>query len=201
MSQEIKQSPLNRARKDKFILVFDLPPILKQIASKYTRNNKTILPDSVQFSIKQVTMPGITVKGTAARFAGDTLYLSTHSKDPYPPVSLKFNVDSGYNNYFTIDRWLNLLHDQYNGRYNAENLGVDDNFSDYQTDMTLYALDEYDKKVASFKYTKAFPTSIDDLDFDQTATDDMELECGFTFLFSQRHFEIIGGDRFNATLA
>lgn len=197
---EIKQSYLNKSRKDKFLLVFDLPPILKQIARKYTRNNKRVIPDSVQFSIFSTTIPGITVKGVPARFAGDTLYLSTHSKDPYPPVNVKFAIDSGYNNYWVIDRWINLLHDQKTGRYNENNLPIDGNFADYQTTLTVYGLDEYDKKVIKFNYTKAFPTSLDEIVYEQNSTGDMEIVCGFTFLFSQLHKELVGGDRYDATV-
>lgn len=200
MTTPIKQSILNKSRKDKFLLVFDLPPILKQIASKYTRNNKRVIPDSVQFSIFGTTVPGITVKGVPARFAGDTLYVSTHSKDPYPPVNVKFTVDSGYNNYWVIDRWLNLLHDQKTGRYNEGNLPIDGNFADYQTALTVYGLDEYDEKVIKFNYTKAFPTSLGEIVYDQKSDNEMELTCDFTFLFSQLHKELIGGNRSDTTL-
>lgn len=193
--RQIKQSVLNKSRKDKFLLVFDLPPILKQIASKYTRNNKRIIPDSVQFSIFATTIPSTTVKGTPARFAGDTLFVSTHSKDPYPPVEVKFAIDGGYNNYWTIDRWLNLLHDQKTGRYNEDNLPIDGNFADYQTTLTVYGLDEYDERVIKFDYTKAFPTSLHEIVYEQNSTGEMELVGGFTFLFSQLHKELIGGDR------
>jgi hypothetical protein len=199
MSELIRQSPLNKARKDKFLMVFDLPPVLKQIQSKYNRDNKTLLPDTVQFSIYGTVVPGVTVKGVPARYAGDTLYVSSHSKDPFPPVNIKFKVDSGYNNYFVIDRWLNLLHDEKTGQYNQGGIPIDGNFADYQIDMTVYGLDEYDNKVIKFIYTKAFPTSIDELSWDETATGDMEMECGFTFVFSQRRVELIGGTRPNFT--
>lgn len=191
---------MNRARKDKFLLVFDLPPILKQLASKYTRNNKRVIPDSMQFSIWGTAVPGVVVKGTPARFAGDTLYVSTHSKDPYPPVNIKFTVDSGYNNYWVVYQWLNLLQNEKTGVYNQGNLPIDGNFNDYQTDLTLYGLDENNEKVIQFKYTKAFPTSMDGLEYSDRDTGEMELECGFTFLFSQMHINLIGGDRFDQTL-
>ncbi len=199
MSVEIKQSLLNKARKDKFLMVFDLPPVLKQIQSKYNRDNKTLLPDTVQFSIYGTVVPGVTVKGVPARYAGDTLYVSSHSKDPFPPVNIKFKVDSGYNNYFVIDRWLNLLHDEKTGRYNESGIPIDGNFADYQIDMTVYGLDEYDNKVIKFIYTKAFPSSLGDLEYDEQADNDMEMVCDFTFLFSQRRVELIGGDRPNFT--
>lgn len=206
MQQEVKQSFLGRARKDKFLLVFDLPPILKRIQSNYMRNDQTVIPDSVQFSLYETMVPGVTIKGTAARYAGDTLHVSTHSKDPYPPVNVKFKVDSGYNNYWTIYQWLNLLHDQKTGQFNELDIQVDGNFSDYQTDISLYGLDEYSgendfKPVIEFKYTKAFPTSLEELSYDSKASGDMELESGFTFLFSQMHINLLGCDRFNQTLS
>ncbi len=200
MTIEIRQSFMNKARTDKFILVFDLPPILKSIQRNYTRDNNTILPDTVQFSIHNASLPGVTVKGVATRFAGDTLFVSSHSKDPYPPVNIKFTVDGGYNNYWAIYQWLNLLHDQKTGKFNELGIKVDGNFSDYQTNISLFGLDEYDQRVIEFKYTKAFPTSLDELEFQHQATGDMELKSGFSFLFSQMHIQLLDCDRYNETL-
>lgn len=200
MSQEIHNSYVNKARKDKFIMVFDLPPVLKQIQAKRNRQNKTILPDSVQFSVFGVVTPGVTVKAIPARFAGSNLYVSSHSKDPYPPINMKFQVDSGYNNYWAIYSWLNLLHDQKTGQYNELGLEIDSNFADYQTTLTLYALDEYDEKVLKIDYTKCFVTSIDELEYNEQEDGTMEITSGFTFVFSQLHMELLGGKRLNQTL-
>ncbi len=161
---EIIQSYLNKAREDKFLLVFDTPPILKSIVSTYTRDNTKINPDSVQFSIFGSVVPQITVKGAEARYAGSTLYVSTHSKDSYPPVNVKFTIDSMYNNYWVIYQWLNLLHDQKTGVYNQTNIPVDKNFNDYMTNLTIYGKDEFGKNRIKFIYTKAFPTSLDTIE-------------------------------------
>lgn len=186
------QSVLNKARQDKFILVFDLPPILKQIGRHYERNNDVVQPDSVQFSVFGTMVPEITVKGVETRFAGSTLYLTSHSKDSYPPVNIKFMVDSMYNNYYTMYSWLNLLHDQKTGVYNQQGLMPEDaNFNDYQTDLTVYGLDEYGKKRISFTYTKAFPTTVDGITYNQKADQGEEIESGFTFLYSQMHVNIL----------
>lgn len=200
MSDTIQQSYLNKTRKDKFLLVFDIPPILKTIQRNYTRNDDTVIPDSIQFSVFGTMVPNVTVKGIPVRYVGDTLYISSHSKEPYPPVNVKFIVDSGYNNYWMIYQWLNLLHDQKTGQYNSKGLPNNCSFTDYQTDISLYGLDEYDNKVIEFKYTKCFPTSLDELSFDAKATGDMELESGFTFLFSQMHIKLLGCDRTYETL-
>lgn len=189
---QITQSYLNKARQDKFLLVFDVPPILKEIVRRDERSNKTIIPDSVQFSVFGSMVPEITVKGVETRYAGSNLYQSSFSKDSYPPVNVKFIVDSMYNNYYTIYSWLNLLHDQETGTYNKRQLQpVDKNFNDYQTNITIYGLDEFKKKRISFTYTKAFPTTLDTITYNQKSDAGEEIESGFTFLYSQMHVELL----------
>lgn len=183
------QSYLNKAREDKFLLVFDVPPILKSTVSEYVRDNIHINPNSVQFSIFGSVVPQITVKGVESRYAGSTLYVSSHSKDSYPPVNVKFVIDSMYDNWWVIYQWLNLLHDQKTGTYNTQNIPVDKNFNDYMTNITIYGLDEYGKKRMKFTYIKAFPTSLDEIVFNQKAEAGKEIESGFTFLYSQLHTE------------
>lgn len=191
-NMQIHQSVLNKARQDKFILVFDLPPILKPISRHYERSENTLISDSVQFSVFGTMIPEITVKGVETRYAGSTLYVTSHSKDSYPPVNIKFNVDSMYNNYYTIYSWLNLLHDEKTGIYNQKGLRpTDSNFNDYMTDLTVYGLDEFGKKRIKFKYIKAFPTSVDGITYNQKSEQGEEIESGFTFLYSQMHVELL----------
>lgn len=188
---EIQQSYLNKARKDKFKLIFDIPPILKPSISTYTRDNEHLNPNSVQFSIYGTMVPQITVKGVETRFAGSTLYVSSFSKDSYPPVNVKFDVDSQYGNYWVIYQWLNLLHDQKTGIYNQNNIPVDGNFNDYMTNITIYALDEFGNPVVKFTYIKAFPTTLDELEYEQQGSEGEQIKSGFTFLYSQLHTELV----------
>ena len=188
---EVKQSIFNKAREDKFKLVFDVPPILKSITRRFERSTETILPDSVQFSVFGTMIPEITVKATETRYAGSTLYVSSHSKDSYPPVEVEFVIDSMYNNYYVIYQWLNLLHDQKTGVYNQGNIPVDSNFNDYMTDLTVYGLDEFGKKRIAFKYVKCFPTNIKGITYNQKGSEGVELVSGFTFVFSQVHVELL----------
>jgi hypothetical protein len=185
------QSVLNKARDDKFLLVFDVPPILKTISSPIQgrRDNKTIIPETVQFSIFGTMVPEVTVPAIENRYVGNTLYVSSHSKNSYPPVSVKFNVDNQYNNYWTIYQWLNFLHDEKQGRYNPRGIEVDENFSDYQTDLTIYGLDEYNNKRIKFTYTKAFPTTINGVEYNYQ--NGGEIVSGFTFVYSQLHTELL----------
>lgn len=197
MPEEVKQSYLNKARKDQFLLVFDIPPILKKRQSQITRNNNTIIPDSLQFSVYGSLIPTLTVKAVETRYAGSTLYVSSHSRDSYPPVNVKFAVDNQYNNYWVIYQWLNLLHDEKTGVYNQRRDIEDGNFNDYAVNMTIYGLDEYKNKKIKFTYTKAFPTGLDELTFNEQETGEMELLSGFTFVYSQLHTELIEGDIFS----
>jgi len=188
-SNTMQQSILNKSRADKFLLIFDVPPILKQFSKKYNHDNKSIVPESVQFSIYGSAVPEITVPAIENRYAGNTLYLSSHSKNSYPPVSVKFKIDNEYKNYWAIYNWLNLLHDQREGKYNAREINIDENFTDYQTNLTIKGKDEFNNDRIKFTYTKAFPTSINAIDYDYQNSD--ELVSGFTFVYSQLHTEIV----------
>ena len=188
-SNTMQQSILNKSRADKFLLIFDVPPILKQFSKKSNHDNKSIVPESVQFSIYGSAVPEITVPAIENRYAGNTLYLSSHSKNSYPPVSVKFKIDNEYKNYWAIYNWLNLLHDQREGKYNAREINIDENFTDYQTNLTIKGKDEFNNDRIKFTYTKAFPTSINAIDYDYQNSD--ELVSGFTFVYSQLHTEIV----------
>lgn len=180
-----QQSVLNKSRVDKFKLVFQLPNSLKKINRHQDRKNATVMQDSLQFSIYGTVVPAITVPALEIRYSGSTLYNSTHSKSPYPPVTINFTIDNEYNNYWVIYKWLDLLHNEYTGLFDADNLIDDDVFKDYQTDLTVYGLDEYNNEKIKFTYTKAFPTEIGGINFSYREAG--EIESSFTFVYSQMH--------------
>ena len=191
-TNSMQQAMLNKSRADKFLLVFDVPPILKEFSKKFNQTNSTIIPDSVQYSIFGTTVPEITVPAMENRYAGSTLYVSSHSKNPYPPVSVSFNVDNEYKNYWVLYQWLNLLHSEYEGRYNEREINTnagDPTFKDYQTDLTIYGNDEFNNNRIKFTYTKAFPTTVEAINYSYTDPD--EITSGFTFVYSQLHTEVI----------
>mgnify|MGYP003114068992 FL=1 len=116
--------------------------------------------------------------------------MSSHAKNPYPPVSVNFNVDNEYKNYWVMYNWINLLHDQYDGTYNSRELKTNDpDFSDYQTDLTIFGKDEFNNTRIKFTYTKAFPTTIEAVNYNYQNPD--EISSGFTFVYSQLHTEIV----------
>jgi|TARA_R110002020_G_scaffold269278_2_gene484628 hypothetical protein len=191
-TNSMQQAMLNKSRADKFLLVFDVPPILKEFSKKFNQTNTTIIPDAVQYSIFGTAVPEITVPAMENRYAGSTLYVSSHSKNPYPPVSVKFNVDNEYKNYWVLYQWLNLLHSEYEGRYNEREINTnagDPTFKDYQTDLTIYGKDEFNNNRIKFTYTKAFPTTVNGVEYSYQNPD--EITSGFTFVYSQLHTEVI----------
>jgi len=69
--------------------------------------------------------------------------------------------------------------------FDNDNLIQDDKFKDYQTDLTIYGLDEYNNEKIKFTYTKAFPTDLGGINYNYR--EDGEIESSFTFVYSQLH--------------
>jgi len=143
----------------------------------------------MQLSIYGTIVPEIVVPALLVRYTGSTLYTSTHQKAPYPAVTVKFTVDNEYNNYWVIYKWLNLLHDEKTGTFDKTNLISDDVFLDYQTDISIYGLDEYENNRIKFTYTKAVPTAVGQITYNYREA--AEIESSFTFVYSQLHTELL----------
>ena len=183
------QSFLNKGRLDKFIMVFQVPEALRKIESKTERRTYNLNEDAFQFSVYGSVVPEITVPAIQIGYAGSNLYNSAHAKEPYPPVTVNFTVDNEFNNYWTIYKWLDLMHDEKEGLYDVDDLSIDERFASYQTDMTLYGLDEYDNKRIEFTYTKAFPINVGAMNYNYR--DSSEIESSMTFVYSQIHSKLI----------
>jgi len=183
-----KQSILNKSRVDKFKLVFQLPNALKSL-NKTTRSNYSVIQDTMQFSIFGTVVPTITVPALEIRYSGSTLYNSSHNKSPYPPVTINFTIDNQYSNYWVIYKWLDLLHSQREGIFDENNIIQDEDFRDYQTDLTIYGLDEFDNEKIQFIYTKAFPTDLGGINYNYRESN--EIESSFTFVYSQLYTHLL----------
>jgi hypothetical protein len=185
------QSILNKSRLDKFLLIFSLPPALREINVKESaaRNSNNVMEDKLQLSVYGAVVPELTVPSIQIPYAGSNLYQSAHAREPYPPVTVNFTADNEFNNYWVIYKWLNLMHDQKTGVYDDTDLDPDNEFNNYQTDITLYGLDEYENKRIEFTYTKAFPVTLGNLDYNYRTSD--EIESSFTFVYSQLHTKLL----------
>jgi hypothetical protein len=81
------------------------------------------------------------------------------------------------------------MHDQRTGLFDANELIEDEVFRDYQTDISIFGLDEYEKPVVEFKYTKAFPTDLDEISYNYRQSN--EIESSFTFVYSQLYISML----------
>lgn len=185
------QSPFNKSRKDKFLLVFSLPKALLKISKNIERTDTTILPDTLQFSVFGNIVPDISIPAINTRYAGQTLAHSSHSREPYEPNRVNFTVDNRFNNYWVIYSWLNLLNDDKTGVYDPDQLAesirganrVGQPNMEYRTDISIFGLDEYNKKIVEFVYTNAFPTNLGGINY--SYRDGSEIESEFTYSYSQ----------------
>lgn len=182
-----KQAPFNKSRIDKFSLVLNLPPALKSINDKFTRNNRTINLESMQFSVFGVVVPEITVPAIETRFAGSNIYVSSHSRTSFPASSLNFTIDNQFSNYWVIYQWLNAMRDEKEGStgeiINARNLAKDGAvLKEYATMFTLYAKDEFNNNIVKFDYYNAFPTKLGSISWNYQ--DSKEITSSFEFVFS-----------------
>ena len=124
MAHNVKQSILNKARVDKFILVLNTPTCLQDKASKTTRTThhksaKKVMPDSMQFSVFGTVVPEVTVPAAEQHYAGQSLNISSHNRPTYGEVSVNFTIDNEYNNYWYIWRWLDVLNDSKESHYDV----------------------------------------------------------------------------------
>tara|TARA_Y100000310_G_scaffold344569_1_gene458027 strand:+ start:4950 stop:5636 length:687 start_codon:yes stop_codon:yes gene_type:complete len=60
---------------------------------------------------------------------------------------------------------------------------------DYQTDIVLFGLNEYNKETIKFTYTMAFPTNLGGVEY--SYRDSSEIESTFSFSFSQLYIELL----------
>jgi hypothetical protein len=188
------QSPFNKSRKDKFIMVFSLPKALYKIVSKFERTENKIMPDTLQFSVYGNIVPNVSIPAIETRYAGQTLSHSSHSREPYEPNRVNFTIDNRFNNYWVIYSWLSLLNDDEKGVYDVNDItepvvglprsinGQNPNM-EYRSDILIYGLDEYNKRIVEFKYTNAFPTNLGGINYNYR--DSGEIESEFTYNFSQ----------------
>ena len=199
MADKAKQAMLNKARTDKFILVLTTPNVLKDTTTKHERktyhsSHTKVMPDAMQFSVYGAVVPTIRVPATDLRYAGQALNVSTHSRPTYEEVNVNFTIDNQFNNYWYVWRWLDILNDSKESQFDAHNdvpkLNSERRYlEEYQATMSLFGLNEYDKKIIEFRYTKAFPVELGSIDY--SYREPIEVERSFTFAFSQLHVSLL----------
>jgi hypothetical protein len=193
-SKQYNQSPFNKLRKDRFLLVLSLPDSLRKINSKFTRDEDSINLNTMQFSVYGATIPEIVIPQVDIIYGGQSYAQSSFHRPLWEPVTVNFTVDNRMNNYWVIYSWLNLLNDAETGIYDPKNLTNRpaelknikpsiESIAEYSTNISIFLLDEYDKRVVEFVFKKAFPTSLGGMNLNYRTSD--EIETSFTFAYSQ----------------
>ena len=120
----VQQSQLNKSRLDKFLCVINLPEGLRGINDNSigsTANNK-INENSLQFSVYGAVVPDVTVPDVILPYAGQSYKISSNTRPPYANVTVSFTVDSKFNNYWVIYKWLDLLNDDKASVFDGSNI-------------------------------------------------------------------------------
>lgn len=184
----MNQSNLNRARNDKFLLVLDLPKILKPENDPVLKEHYDM--DSLQFTCYGSPVPAISIPSIDLPFGGQTFKTSSNSRPSFPSLDITFLVDNGYKNYWLLATWLNLFNDSQTSipAYNAKNLNNIGNtnkipFKDLVSTFSTYALDEYNKKIMKFHFNTVFPTNLGEISYSHQ--DPSEINCKISFSFFQ----------------
>lgn len=175
------QSPLNKASKDRFILVLNLPSVLRDAAS----TNDCLNIANLQLSVFGALVPQISVPAVELRYASQSTNYSSHSRPNYPPLTVNFVVDNEFKNYYILWKWLAVLNDPREAKYTGTPQKLQKaNFStnaEYQTNLSLLALNEYNQTVAEFVYYNSFITDLGGISYSYRDGEIIETTAEFQY--------------------
>ncbi len=182
----IRQSVLNKAKKDKFLLVFTLPKALRDMNARDNtdRLDEKLVHDSLQFSIYGTVIPAINVSTVEQSYSGQVFKFSGHHRPQYSNITVNFVIDNQFNNYWVIYKWINLVNHNKEAFFYKEQMPLKTSpFEDYATNFTIYGLDEYDNKKIQFDYIGVVPVSLGSINYNYQ--DAQQIDSTFEFSFSQ----------------
>lgn len=197
-----KQSHLNKPKQDKFVLSMPLPAVLRGIDSKVERANRYVKGDSFRVSVHGAPVPAVTVPSKEIGMFGQVLRVSSHARPVYDNVVVKFAIDNQYDNYWVCWKWLDMLNDAKESKYNTKLIGShlnptpyqpdtakEDMIPEYTTNITVIGKDEYNADKIMFTYSLAFPVRVGMIEY--TYKDVNLLECEFEFAFTQMDVKLV----------
>ena len=182
MSNYYQQSLLNKSRVDKFILTINLPKALRNINSPIRSNNSVNL-DSLQFSLFNCTIPAETVPQVDVRYGGGNVYLSSHNKPSYEPMTINFTIDNEFKNYWVIHKWIQVTRNESSGLYSGEMTPKDAGLGQYTTDFVMTALDEFEQPIIEWVFKNGFPIALGELAYNHREA--KELETNFQYVYDR----------------
>lgn len=183
--QPTQQSVLNRPGKDKFLLVLNLPYILR----KQSLNNDLINLDPLQISIFGTVVPSIQVPPNEARFGGQSYNVTSYTRPNYSPLTVSFVIDNKFHNYWILWKWLTVLNDPKNSLYAGTDSKLETwrdrlesgMLAEYQTNFSVIGLNEYNQKSIEFIYYNGFITNLGGINYDYTDSEIIKSTAEFQF--------------------
>jgi hypothetical protein len=183
--QPTQQSVLNRSSKDKFVLVLNLPEILRK---KATTDSKINL-NPLQMSIHGTIVPSIIVPSVELGYAGQTYHVSSHARPSYEPLTVNFIIDNKFYNYWLLWKWLDVLNTARGSSYDGT---LEKNKSrkfhteqgdlmEYQTHLLVFSLNEYNQRTVEFFYYNAFITNLGSINYSYRDSEIIEATAQFQF--------------------
>jgi len=189
------QTIYNKARRDKFSIVFDIPKALKDKIKSQAIECSTDLTtravESIQFAIYGTPVPRISIREIDVPYAGQTHRHTSYTRPTYTPLTIGMSIDNKFFNYWLLWAWLNLWNDRKSSDFDPSFNGNITNTSveDYITSFTIYGLDEYNNKVISFAYKNVIITDLSEIEFSYRNTE--EIGCTASFVFDQLDIKML----------
>ena len=183
--QATQQSVLNRSGKDKFLLILNLPQVLR----KLEKTNPLISIKPIEVSVYGAVVPSIQVPPVEVRFGGQSYNVSSHSRPNYPPLNVNFVIDNNFKNYWLLWKWLSILNDPKisgyagtkDGNENKTDKETRGSLAEYQTNISVVGLNEYNQKIIEFVYYNAFITSLGGIDYNYRSPEVLETTVEFQY--------------------
>ena len=183
--QPTQQSVLNRASKDRFLLVLNLPQVLR----KQSISNDLINIDPLQISINGTIVPSIQVPPNEVRFNGQSYNVTSYTRPNYSPLTVNFVVDNKFQNYWILWKWLTILNDPKTSLYTGTDPKLETwrdriesgILAEYQTNFSVIGLNEYNQKTIEFIYYNAFITGLGGITYDYTDAEIIKTTADFQF--------------------
>jgi hypothetical protein len=184
-SQPTQQSVLNRSGKDKFILILNLPLMLRRLGKTDPKLNL----DSLQISVYGSVVPNIQVPAVEVPYGGQTINVSSHARPNYAPLNVSYVIDNEFKNYWILWKWLALLNDPQLSKYTGAPLRELKKLTDiesgtlneYQANLSLISLNEYNQPIIEFTYYNAFITNLGGITYNYRDPEIIESTAEFQF--------------------
>jgi len=183
--QATQQSVLNRSGKDKFLLVLNLPRVLRKMSTA----DELINLDPLQISIFGTIVPTIQIPANEVRFGGQAYNVSSYSRPNYPPLVVNFVVDNKFKNYWILWKWLSILNDPRTSQYAGTEPKLETykdrvesgNLTEYQANFSVIGLNEYNQKTIEFIYYNGFITQLGGITYDYNDNELIKTTAEFQF--------------------